>query len=111
MRGPFALNTPKVDWIGRRNFEMNKVTMDETLRAHLKGATASLEFTDESGNTVGHFLTDAEYKRLLHDIAVAPVPREEIAEARAEMRAGGGVGTSAILQAIDDAQREWEARQ
>lgn len=40
---------------------MTKLTIDPTLLAKL---TAPLEFTDESGRTVGFFLTPEEHERL-----------------------------------------------
>jgi hypothetical protein len=89
---------------------MNRVVLDAELRAKLNGASAEVEFTDEAGNTVGHFLTDTEYKQLLYDIARHVVSKEEIAEARSEMLAKGGASTDEILQAIAAAKSEWEAR-
>jgi hypothetical protein len=89
---------------------MNKIVLDAELRAKLNGATTEAEITDESGNTVGHFLTTAEYDRLLYDMAKQAVSKEEIEEARAEMLSKGGVSTDEILGAIAEAKREWDAR-
>ena len=42
---------------------MTKVIVDETLRSKLNGLDQQLEFCDEAGRTMGHFLPDALYQQ------------------------------------------------
>lgn len=88
---------------------MTKVVLDADLRAKLKGGNGGIEFTDEQGTVIGHYLSDQAYSRIF-ELIQPPLTREEIAEARKEMLEKGGVSTAEILVAIESAKREWEAR-
>jgi len=55
---------------------MQKIVLDETLKARLNGLNEHLEFQDATGRTVGHFLPDDEYRRMIYDIARAEFDRE-----------------------------------
>lgn len=89
---------------------MNRVVMDAELRAKLNGGRAGFEFVDEAGNVVGHFVPDDSFDRLVEAL-FPPVTKEEIAEARAEMLARGGVSTAELLTRLEKVRRDWEARQ
>jgi hypothetical protein len=89
---------------------MNRVTLDAELRAKLNGGKRGIEFTDEHGNVVGHYLTHEAYCRLL-EMLQPPFTREELAAARREMSEKGGVTTAEILAAIEAAERDWKSRQ
>jgi hypothetical protein len=41
---------------------MSQITVDDTLRARLRGLTEPLELRDEAGQTVGHYLPEAVYR-------------------------------------------------
>src|SRR5438128_492757 len=97
---------PVHDPIGR--CAMLKVVLDAELRAKLNGGQDGILFTDEAGNVVGHYLTDAAFHRLI-DMLQPPLTRKEIAEARQEMLEKGGVSTAEILASIEAARRDWEA--
>jgi hypothetical protein len=45
---------------------MSKIILDEDLRAKLNGLDRTLEVCDQDGNTVGHFLPAADYRKLLY---------------------------------------------
>jgi hypothetical protein len=83
---------------------MNRVVLDAELRAKLNGGTAGIEFTDEAGNVVGHYLPQSSFHRLI-DLLFPPATKEEIAEARREMLEKGGLSTGQILEAIESARR------
>ena len=53
---------------------MSKITLDAPLRAKLNGLNETLEICDEGGETVGHFLPAAVYRKLLYQIAEAQCP-------------------------------------
>ncbi len=61
---------------------MSKVTLDNAWRAKFNGLTEPLELCDESGKTVGHFLPEDAYRRLLYALARTQVSDTEIAELR-----------------------------
>ncbi len=44
---------------------MSKLTLDPKLRAKLNGLNEQIEICDETGKTVGHYLPDDVYQRLL----------------------------------------------
>ena len=77
---------------------MSKVTLDPHLRSSLNGFTETLEICDESGNTVGHFLPEVVYRKMLYALAESqrpPLKPEDIQRRRAE---SGGRPLSAILK-------------
>jgi hypothetical protein len=65
---------------------MSKITLDESLRAKLNGLDEELELCDESGQTIGHFLPEDAYQRMLYRLAEAQCPTtpEELARLREE---------------------------
>jgi hypothetical protein len=87
---------------------MSKVILDAQSCAKLAGAKQTVEVTDEAGNVIGHFTSHDAYERKMMAL-LPPLSREEIADARAEMLAEGGVSTAEILAAMDEAKRRWEA--
>ncbi|OHB84305.1 MAG: hypothetical protein A2V98_18725 [Planctomycetes bacterium RBG_16_64_12] len=60
---------------------MNRVILDEAARAKLRGVD-EVELCDESGQPLGHFLSDALYRRLLYDWANAQISDEELERRR-----------------------------
>lgn len=68
---------------------MSKVTLDAVLRERLNGLNEPLELCDEAGRTVGHFVPEEVYRKLLYRLAEAQCPytAEELDRMR---RAGGG---------------------
>jgi hypothetical protein len=65
---------------------MTKVILDESLKAKLNGLNEHLELCDEAGQTVGHFLTDEEYRELLLEWADSQITPEELERRRREPR-------------------------
>ena len=59
---------------------MAKVIVDESLRSRLNGLDEQVELCDESGRTMGHFLPDALYKKLLYTFDQCPYTEEEIGQ-------------------------------
>jgi hypothetical protein len=57
---------------------MNKITLDDTLRAKLNGLNEVLEVCDESGQSLGHFLPAEEYHKLLYTTDYCPYTEEEL---------------------------------
>ena len=76
---------------------MSKVTLDSTWRSALNGLNESLELCDESGKTVGRFLPEEAYSRLLYALAQSQVSDEEIRKLRSQT---GGRALSEIWQDI-----------
>lgn len=63
---------------------MNKIILDEALRAKLNGLTQDIKLCDEAGNTLGHFLPIDIYKELLFAWADKHFPPEEMERLRNE---------------------------
>ncbi len=63
---------------------MNKLILDKELRAKLNGLSSEIEFCDESGKTLGHFLPDDVYKKLLYAWLKSQHSDEELDKARRE---------------------------
>ena len=66
---------------------MTKVMIDESLRSKLNGMDDQVELCDESGRTMGHFLPDAVYRKLLYAFDQCPYSEEEL---RGHMEEPGG---------------------
>lgn len=56
---------------------MDKVVLDAAVRAKLRNVD-EVELYDESGRSVGHFLSEEVYRRLLYDWANAQITDEEL---------------------------------
>jgi hypothetical protein len=65
---------------------MKQVTLDASLRSRLNGLSEELELLDEKGQTLGHFLPEALYKKMLYAAAEAACPysKEELEQFRQE---------------------------
>lgn len=63
---------------------MTQVQIDPILEQKLGGFAAPVELRDASGKPVGHFLPEAEYRRLLYASFKNPLSDEEIARRRSE---------------------------
>ena len=63
---------------------MSKVTLDPQLRGKLNGLNEQLELCDETGKTLGHFLPDNVYRRLLYAWVNAQITDEELQRAAEE---------------------------
>jgi len=88
---------------------MNRIVLDAESLAKFDGRTVGAEVADEHGNVIGHFLTAGVYERFV-EFLFPPVTKEEIALARREMLAVGGVSTDELRAGLDRIKREWEAR-
>ena len=68
---------------------MRQVTLDPSLRSQLNGLSEELEILDEKGQTLGHFLPAALYKKMLYAAVEASCPfsKEEL-ERRAKETGG-----------------------
>jgi|GEM_PF-3247807 len=89
---------------------MSKIVPDTELLVKLKSATKAVEIADEEGNVIGHFLPNEAFERIMAFV-LPPATKEEIAEARTEMLASGGVSTAELLARLDEVKRQWESRQ
>jgi len=76
---------------------MTRVIVDESLRSKLNGLDDQVEFCDESGRTMGHFLPDAVYKKLLYTFDQCPYTEEDI---RRFMEEPGGRTLAEIWQRL-----------
>jgi hypothetical protein len=59
---------------------MSKITLDSDLRAKLNGLQQPLEFCDESGQSLGHFLPADTYRQYLYAWLKSQVSDEELEE-------------------------------
>ena len=74
---------------------MSKITLDASMRSKLNGLNERLELCDENGETVGHFVPEKIYRRMLYQIAEAQCPHT--AEERKALRAETGGKTLAEI--------------
>jgi hypothetical protein len=80
---------------------VNKVTIDPSLRAKLNGLNEHLEVCDENGRTLGFFLPPDLYHKLLYAWVKTQITDEEIAQARSEIKAEGGLTTSQAVAYLE----------
>jgi hypothetical protein len=76
---------------------MTKVTVDENLQSKLNGLNAEIVFCDPSGRTLGHFLPEEIYKKLLYASDSCPFTEEEL---RRHMDEPGGCTLAEIWQRL-----------
>jgi hypothetical protein len=63
---------------------MTQVQVDQSLKEKLGGMNEPLELCDANGQILGHYLSEAEYKKILYGSFQIPFSDEEIARRRAE---------------------------
>jgi hypothetical protein len=63
---------------------VEKIVLDPALRAKLNNLNHELEFCDESGRTLGHFLPPEVYQKLLYAWLNAQVTDEELEQVSQE---------------------------
>jgi hypothetical protein len=63
---------------------MTQIQVDQTLRQKLAGMNEPLELCDDNGQVLGHYLPEAEYKKILYASIQIPFSDEEIARRRAQ---------------------------
>jgi len=73
---------------------MNRITIDESLRAQLDSLGSRLEFCDQAGHTLGYFIPASEERSLLYAWARGEFTDEEIDRARREP---GGLSLTELL--------------
>jgi hypothetical protein len=77
---------------------MTTVVVDKELRNKLKDLEHPVEFCDEAGKTVGRFLPEAEYKKILYDLAGHMFTDDELDAAEKET---GGRPLAEILAQLE----------
>ncbi len=87
---------------------MNRVVLDAELRKRLKGGTAKVTLTDESGNSVGHYLPDDLYQQILD--ALVPTNKDAHAAAVEEYRRGEVASTAELLESLRESSSRWEGQ-
>lgn len=63
---------------------MTQVQVDQALLQKLGGMNEPLELCDANGTVLGHYLPEAEYKKILYGSVEIPFSDEEIARRRAQ---------------------------
>lgn len=68
---------------------MSKITLNPELKALLNGLDEQLEVCDESGLTLGRFLPEAYFKKILYAAIEASCPHSEEERERRRHETGG----------------------
>jgi hypothetical protein len=76
---------------------MNKIVLDEALKAKLNGLKETVEVRDEIGRVVGQFVPQKLYMKLLYAWAKTAVTKEELEEAD---RSGPGQPLDELLKRL-----------
>jgi CRISPR/Cas system-associated endonuclease Cas1 len=63
---------------------MTQVQVDQALLQKLGGMAEPVVFCDANGTVLGHYLPEAEYKKMLYGSIQIPYSDEEIARRRAQ---------------------------
>jgi hypothetical protein len=77
--------------------DMSKFMLDPDLRAKSNGLTEQVEFCDEKGETVGRFLPESHYRKLLYAAADACCPYSP-EELKRRSQEEGGLSLAEILK-------------
>jgi hypothetical protein len=68
---------------------MSKVTLDPDLKARLNGLTEKVEICDVDGRTLGHFVPEELYRRLVYAAVEAACPHDKEEQERRSRETGG----------------------
>jgi hypothetical protein len=63
---------------------MSAIVLDDQLRARLNGLNETLEVQEPNGTTVGRFVPEELYKKLVYALLNPPYSEAEVARRRAE---------------------------
>ncbi len=85
---------------------MDKIVLDPATRSRFNGMDRYAEVCDETGKTLGYFLPPDLYHEVMYAWAKTLDSDEELAQARAEVRAEGGYTTAEVLARLDEAIRQ-----
>ena len=77
---------------------MPKLTLDAALREKLGPLAGEVELCDESGRTLGFFVSPEVHHKLMYAWAKSLFSNEELARARAEP---GGVTTDEVIEHLE----------
>jgi predicted AAA+ superfamily ATPase len=75
---------------------MEKITVDECIRKKLASVESKVELCDETGKTLGFFMTPDRYRKMVTEWAKAQVSDEELERARG--RTGGRLFSDVIAE-------------
>lgn len=67
---------------------MNRIVVDEKVRARLNGLSEQIELWDESGRKLGHYLPDEEFRELLRACGQSLFTDTEVKQAEEQPRTG-----------------------
>jgi hypothetical protein len=79
---------------------MGRVTVESSFRAKLKNLAEELELCDEAGETMGRFLPETVYRKLLYALALAQRPSLAPEEIERRKREPGGKPLGEILKQL-----------
>ncbi len=86
---------------------MTRLLVDPSLRARLHNLDGELEFCDETGRTLGHYLRADRYRELVYDRARTEFNDEkELERAREEMRTTKGLTTAEAIAHLESVARK-----
>jgi hypothetical protein len=71
---------------------MNRVVVDEAVRAKLNGQSEQLELWDESGHELGHYLPADKFRALLRACGQSLFTDVEVRQAEEQPRTGKSLG-------------------
>jgi hypothetical protein len=87
---------------------VNKVILDDELRARLIVGHPTTEVCDATGRTVGYFLTPDQFEKLMYVWAKAQFTDEEAERAWNDYLRNGGVSTQEALERAKTGRRSGE---
>lgn len=87
---------------------MGKVILDDAMWAKLATGRPTTEVCDATGQTVGYFLTPAQFEKLIYAWAKTEFTDEEAVRARNDYLRNGGVSTQEALEGAKRGRRSGE---
>lgn len=80
---------------------MNKIQLDDTIRAKLNGMSEELEVCDSSGQVVGRFVPESIYQKYLYAWVLSQRPPLSPEEELRRRNAKGGMPLQEILKRLE----------
>jgi hypothetical protein len=87
---------------------MDKVILDDELRAKLEAGPSMTEVYDASGRTVGFFVTPEQFKKMMYAWASTQFTDEQAERAWNDYLRNGGVSTQEALERAKSGRRSGE---
>ena len=80
---------------------MSKVILDQELKTKLHGLREQIELCDTDGHTMGRYVPEGDYQKLLYQLAESQRPALSAAETKRRRQVTGNKSLAEVLRSVE----------